>query len=86
MEDPEKFENPSMSHTSPKLADDILRGADQIAAFLFGDPKERRKVYHLVESSHLPHFRLGAIVCARKSRLIQWIEQQEARVANSDGK
>lgn len=36
------------------FSDDMLRGAHEIAAFLFGDPKERRKVYHLAEKSRLP--------------------------------
>ncbi len=59
------------------LADDMLRGADQIAGFLLGDPKERRKIYHLSETSRLPVFRLGAVLCARKSVLLAWIAQQE---------
>ena len=29
---------------SANIAEDLLRGADQIAGFLFGDPKERRKI------------------------------------------
>lgn len=61
------------------LADDLLRGADQIAEFLFGDPGQRRKVYHLTECSRLPVFKLGAVLCARKSVLLAWIAEQEAR-------
>jgi hypothetical protein len=61
------------------LADDMLRGADKIAEFLFGDPKERRKIYHLAETSRLPVFRLGAVLCARRSTLTAWIEEQERR-------
>ena len=61
------------------LADDILRGADQIAEFLFGDRGERRKVYHLTEKFRLPVFRLGSVLCARKSTLTTWIEEQERR-------
>ncbi|CUW39296.1 conserved protein of unknown function [Magnetospirillum sp. XM-1] len=61
----------------PELADDILRGADQIAAYLFGDVRHRRKVYHLAENTKFPMFRLGSILCARKSTLRQWIEDQE---------
>jgi hypothetical protein len=59
------------------LAGDILYGADGIADFLYGDSKLRRKVYNLVETERLPHFRLGAAICARKSILLAWIEQQE---------
>ena len=46
------------------LACDILYGADGIAEFLFGHRKHRRKVYNLVETTRLPHFRLGATICA----------------------
>lgn len=57
-------------------AGDLLYGAAQIAEFLFGDPKQRRKVYYLIESCRLPVFRLGSI-CARRSTLIAWIAAQE---------
>jgi hypothetical protein len=66
-------------HHDHLLAGDLLRGADKIAEFLFGDPRERRKVYHLFEKSRLPGFRLGSTLCARKSRLLAWIEDQEQR-------
>lgn len=59
------------------LSSDILRGADQIALFMFGTTTLRRQVYHLADKGKIPHFRLGAIICARKSTLLQWIENQE---------
>jgi hypothetical protein len=59
------------------VATDILRGADEIAQFLFGTKKYRRRVYNLVERNELPIFRIGASMCARKSVLLQWIEAQE---------
>ena len=59
------------------LAEDLLRGADAIAEFFFGTRSERRKIYHLAESSRLPVFRMGSVLCARKSRLLSWIEDQE---------
>ncbi len=62
---------------------DILHGADGIAAFLYGDPKLRRKVYNLVQKKRLPHFRLGAVICARKSVLLDWIKQQEDETAEA---
>lgn len=65
----------SLEATNDNLAADLLRGADAIAAFL-GFP--RRTVYHAVAKGHLPHFRIGETVCARKSTLARWIEQQEA--------
>jgi hypothetical protein len=75
--------------TPPKipneLADDILRGADQIAEFIFGERGSRRKVYYLAECSRLPVFRLGSVLCARKSVLLRWISGQESRVIGSTG-
>jgi hypothetical protein len=62
-----------------KLASDLLRGADQIADFLFGESGQRRKVYHLAETSRLPVFRLGTKLCARRSVLMAWIASQEKR-------
>lgn len=61
------------------IADDLLRGAGAISGFLFGDLKYRRKVYHLAETSKLPVFRLGSMLCARKSVLVAWIAEQEQR-------
>ncbi len=43
------------------------------------DPKMRRQVYHLARAGKLPVFKLGAILCARRSTLLAWIEAQEAR-------
>ena len=67
---------PSRAQAST-LAPDLLRGAEEIAAFLYGSGRERRKVYHLVETDSLPHFRLGSLVCARRTTLLAWIEDQE---------
>ena len=62
-----------------ELADDMLYGAEAIAGFLFGKNtgRERRQVYHLVSAKIMPVFRLGTQLCARKSSLIQWIENLE---------
>lgn len=56
------------------LKDDMLYGAAAIAQYLGID---RRAVYHLVANARIPNFRLGENVCARKSTLIQWIQEQE---------
>ncbi len=69
--------------TTHPLADDLLRGADTIAEFIFGDKACRRKVYYLAETSHLPVFRLGAVLCARRSVLMRWISGQESRATPS---
>lgn len=68
-----------MSETGDDLAADILRGADELAEFLFGGRDQRRKVYHLAATSNLPVFKLGSMICARKSILLQWITEQEIR-------
>jgi len=59
------------------LTNDILRGADEIAAVLYGDKTLRRRVYHLAATQRLPVFRLGQVICARRSKLLAWIEEQE---------
>lgn len=66
----------------PDLSKDILRGADLVAEFLFGDKALRKKVYHLAEKSNLPIFRLGSVICARKTTLTRWIEDQERAAFN----
>ena len=35
---------PATGEVCPTLAEDLLRGADAIALFVFGDVKQRRKV------------------------------------------
>jgi hypothetical protein len=57
------------------LEKDVLYGAAAIAGFM-GVP--RRVVYHLASKSALPVFRMGEIVCARRSTLLAWVEGQEA--------
>jgi hypothetical protein len=80
------MESPKVPQSTPnELADDMLRGADEIAAFIFGERGSRRKVYYLAECSRLPVFRLGSVLCARKSVLLQWISGQESRVKGSSG-
>ena len=61
------------------IADDLLRGADEIAQFVFGSKRHRRKVYYLTgdAKTRMPHFRIGSVLCARKSTLLAWIERQE---------
>ncbi len=67
--------------TEPSDEGNILRGAGQIAAFLYGSPKHRRKVYHLLKAKTgtPPTYRLGSIIYARKSELLRWIVEQETK-------
>jgi hypothetical protein len=70
---------------SGRLAEDILQGAAAIAVYLFGAADERRRVYYLIETGQLPHFRIGkARVCARRSTLASWITTQESQTAYDD--
>jgi hypothetical protein len=70
--------------TTDPLSDDLIRGADKIAEFVFGDASYRRQVYHLAQTGTLPIFHLGAILCARKSRILKRIEALEAEAVQSD--
>ncbi len=70
---------PASSPPPDSLGDDVLHGAAEIAEFLFGDRRLRRKVYHLAETSRLPVFRYGARLNARRSTLLKWIAEQEQR-------
>jgi NMD protein affecting ribosome stability and mRNA decay len=70
-----------MNEHDPNFAQDLLRGAEEIAQYLFNDRSARRKVYHLVATSRLPHFKLGSMICTRKSTLEKWIQEQENRLA-----
>jgi hypothetical protein len=74
------------SAPEPDFADDLLRGAAEIAMFLFNDPLGRRKVFHLANSSKLPFFKLGGMICARRSVLLKWIKDQEERYSRACGK
>jgi hypothetical protein len=71
--------NEEPSQKPHSLADDLLRGAHEIAEFIFGEPASRRKVYYLAEYTRLPVFRLGSQLCARRSVLLKWIATQENR-------
>lgn len=68
-----------MADDAQDFARDMLRGANDIAAFLFGAGSQRRKVYHLAATSNLPVFKLGSMICARRSVLLKWVQDQESR-------
>jgi hypothetical protein len=60
------------------MKDDLLRGADEIAEYLFGDKKFRKRVYFLKSGHRLPIFNFrGGGLWARKSTLLDFIEKQE---------
>lgn len=55
---------------------DILHQYAEIGAFLRMTPKQ---VQHRIIAGEIPHFRIGRIVCARKSTLLAWLADQEAK-------
>lgn len=61
------------------LNDDILRGAEAIQAFLGFE--KRSQVYHYASKGEIPVFRMGRVLCARKSTLLRFIEQRESEAA-----
>jgi len=70
-----------MNDNDPRFAEDLLRGASAISEFIFGDAGQRRKIFHLASKSQIPTFKLGSMICARKSVLLDWIRKQERRRA-----
>lgn len=62
------------------LAGDVLEGAAEIAAFM---NLKARQIYTAVSAGHLPHYRIGSNLFARKSTLLAWIAQQEAEMRTS---
>ena len=69
-----------LNMNNDELSKDLLWGADAIAEFVLGDRGRRRQVYHLVQENRLPVFRMGTVICARRSTLIRWVESQENTV------
>ena len=55
---------------------DLLYGVKAIAAFLGIEDHQAR---HQCETKRLPCFKLGQIICARRSTLWRWLDEQEAR-------
>jgi hypothetical protein len=62
---------------SSELASDMLDGATAIAIYLFGDPNQRRRVYHLASTGQLPVVKLGQKITGRKSTLKSFLEMRE---------
>lgn len=55
------------------LRHDMLEGADEIALFLFNDPKQKRRVYYMIQHGHLPTFRIGRRIYARRTALSEFL-------------
>jgi hypothetical protein len=77
----------AVNDNDPEFSQDLLRGAAEIAEFLFGNRELRRRVYHLAATSNLTvFFKLGSTLCARRSTLKRWITEQESRRKNDNRK
>lgn len=63
-----------MEAANDNLADDVLKGADEIATFI---GEGRRAVYHAIKKGTIPTYRIGENIRARKSTLLAWIASQE---------
>jgi hypothetical protein len=61
-------------NTAATIADDMLEGAEAIAAFL---GLTRRQVFNLVRERRLPFFKLGQKIFARKSTLVAHLASLE---------
>lgn len=69
------------------LAEDLIRGGVAIGRLItpieeadkLSDKQLARKAYHLAATSNLPVFRLGSVLCVRRSIVMEWIAQQEKR-------
>jgi hypothetical protein len=68
----------------PSISEDLVVGADNGAIYLFGEA-DRRRFYHLAETSRLPVARLGSKLAIQKSviRAFFW-EQQSRSFANDN--
>ena len=68
------------------LAEDLLRGADQIGAYVYGDdPQRKRKVYHGYEKGYLPLFKLGGVLHGRRSTIhARFAELEQASSRNEE--
>ena len=63
------------THTQPLPADDMLTGAEEIAAYL---KKTRRQVTNLLETNRLPAFKLGGRWHMRPSTYLAFVQELEA--------
>lgn len=64
----------SASLEAVNLRDDLVIGADAVACFL---GMTKRQVYGCMERRHMPLFKIGAQICARRSVVLAWIQARE---------
>jgi hypothetical protein len=71
------------------IAEDLLTGGHAIAELLFPDDdpvKRRKRLYHFASTmkgtKRPPIFKIGATLCARKSKLMRWVAEQETAASS----
>jgi hypothetical protein len=67
----------------PAISQDLIIGAEEIATWLFGAP-ERRRLYHLAETSRLPTLKFGSKIAVQKSVIRASFYAQQARSFAND--
>jgi len=67
------------------FAEDFLQGAEEIAFFLYGDRKQRRRIYHLAERKQIPVFKMGNQLCGRRNTFLARIAEQERQECAASG-
>lgn len=70
-------DTPAAESPLPPIADDLLDGADQVAAYIWGRGAHPRRLYRAMQTSRMPVFRLGGRLCARRSSLHAWVRELE---------
>ncbi len=60
---------------------DLLYGVPAIAAFLGFREHQAR---HVIAEGRIPTFRMGSIICSRRSTLNAWLDEQTPTVTPSD--
>lgn len=64
-----------------EFAEDLVRGASEIALLMYGDRTLRRRVYQLraTPSSNIPIVNMGSMLYIRKSKYFEWRETRDLR-------
>jgi hypothetical protein len=77
--------NEHQGNAEPAFSDDLLRGAAEIAEFLYGDRKYRRRVYYLWASENdVPITRGRVQLHALKSALRAYFSKKPKRPSDED--
>ena len=63
------------------MTPNVLYGAGEIAAYVFGDEDKAGRVYDLWRRHREPHrfpmFKLGSTICSRRSAIDAWMKARE---------